>query len=69
VVVKYSRLWWSERTVMGKAAPSSYGPKSSKTSDNGEQLFIIDLVVTLSLGVFSGHKGNGVEDSCIILLG
>jgi hypothetical protein len=37
--------------------------------DNGHELFVIDLIVAFSGAVFSGEKGDGVENAVVIILG
>jgi hypothetical protein len=40
-----------------------------KCVDNGHKLFVIDLIVAFGRAVFSGEKGNRVENASVIILG
>jgi hypothetical protein len=40
-----------------------------KCTDNGYERFVVDLIVVFSGAVFSGEKGNGVENAIVIILG
>jgi hypothetical protein len=40
-----------------------------KCTDNGHELFVVDLIVAFSGAVFAGEKGDGVEDAMVVVLG
>jgi hypothetical protein len=40
-----------------------------KYADNSHELFVVDLIVAFGGAVFSGEKGDGVENAVVVILG